>query len=672
MLLFRLEWRKRWEQGKSPLSSASRLGVSGEWRLEVPWLLSVSTLRPCHRVLEKELGGICMFTAMKCRPSVILLHILFWFSLHDICYSTPSDIECLRLVKLSLKDPENNVFYSWNFDNTSEGSICKFNGVECWHPDENKVLNLRLSNMGLQGQFPSGLENCTSLTGLDLSSNNLSGTIPVDIAKKIPYVTSLDLSFNDFSGQIPVNLSDCTYLNSLKLQHNNLTGQIPGQLSILSRLTEFDVSDNHLSGPIPALQAKLTQSNFANNPGLCGAPLGACAGTSKKINAGVIIGSAIGGVVITIIIVGVVLYFCMRRMPIKKKEKIDIEENKWAKSIKGAKGTKVSMFEKSVSKMKLSDLMKATDDFSKENIIGTGRTGMMYKATLPDGTSLAIKRLQDSQQSENQFVSEMATLGNVRHQNLVSLLGYCVAKKERLLVYKYMPKGTLYDQLHGSGAQGKSMEWPTRLKISIGAAKGLAWLHHSCNPRILHRNISSKCILLDEDYEPKISDFGLARLMNPIDTHLSTFVNGEFGDLGYVAPEYARTLVATPKGDVYSFGVVLLELVTGEKPTQVSKASENFRGSLVDWITFLSNNSLLQDAIDKSVIGKDYDSELLQFMKVACACALSGPKERPTMFEVYQLLRAIGEKYHFTADDDIFLPPLSSDADNLDELIVAK
>ncbi|URE33440.1 STYKc [Musa troglodytarum] len=220
-----------------------------------------------------------------------------------------------------------------------------------------------------------------------------------------------------------------------------------------------------------------------------------------------------------------------------------------------------------------------------------------------------------------------------------------------------MAKGTLYDQLHGSGAKGGSMEWSTRLKISIGAAKGLAWLHHSCNPRILHRNISSKCILLDEDYEPKISDFGLARLMNPIDTHLSTFVNGEFGDLGYVAPEYARTLVATPKGDVYSFGVVLLELVTGEKPTQVSGASESFRGSLVEWITFLSNNSLLQDAIDKSLIGKDYDSELLQ----------------PTMFEVYQFLRAIGERYHFTTDDGILMmPPESTDAENLDELIVAK
>ncbi|CAD6273098.1 unnamed protein product [Miscanthus lutarioriparius] len=130
--------------------------------------------------------------------------------------------------------------------------------------------------------------------------------------------------------------------------------------------------------------------------------------------------------------------------------------------------------------------------------------------------------------------------------------------------------------------------------------------------------ILKMCILLDDDYEPKIPDFGLARLMNPIDTHLSTFVNGEFGDLGYVAPEYTRTLVATPKGDVYSFGVILLELVTREEPTHVSNAPENIKGSLVDWMTYLSNNSILQDAVDKSLIGKDNDAELLQCMKVAC------------------------------------------------------
>ncbi|GMP90123.1 hypothetical protein CsSME_00041392 [Camellia sinensis var. sinensis] len=235
-----------------------------------------------------------------------------------------------------------------------------------------------------------------------------------------------------------------------------------------------------------------------------------------------------------------------------------------------------------------------------------------------------------------------------------------------------MPNGTLHDRLHLVNEGDKSMDWPLRLKIGIGAAKGFAWLHHNCNPRIIHRNISSKCILLDVDFEPKISDFGLARLMNPVDTHLSTFVNGEFGDLGYVAPEYARTLVATPKGDVYSFGVVLLELVTGERPTYVAKASDSFKGSLAEWITELSSNSQLQDAIDNSLVGKGCDAELFQFLKVACNCVVPAHKERPTMFEVYQLLRAIGERYNFTTDDEILMPSDSSNADFIEELIVAR
>lgn len=333
----------------------------------------------------------------------------------------------------------------------------------------------------------------------------------------------------------------------------------------------------------------------------------------------------------------------------------------------------LSMFEKSTSKMRLSDLMKATNNFSKNNIIGSGRTGTFYKAVLDDGTSLMVKRLQNTQHSEKEFTSEMATLGNVKHRNLVPLLGFCMAKKERLLVYKDMPNGTLHDRLHSLSEGEKTLEWPMRMKIAIGAAKGFAWLHHNCNPRIIHRNISSKCILLDVEFEPKISDFGLARLMNPIDTHLSTFVNGEFGDFGYVAPEYTRTLVATPKGDVYSFGVVLLELVTGERPTSVAKAPETFKGTLVEWITQLSGESKLQEAIDHSLSGKSYDSEIFQVLKVACRCVLSAiPKERPTMFELYQLLRAIGERYDFTTNDDIMMPSETDSGFQMDDLIVAQ
>ncbi|KAK3120016.1 hypothetical protein QOZ80_9AG0679510 [Eleusine coracana subsp. coracana] len=592
-----------------------------------------------------------------------LVQLIVCFTLCHPCFGTESDIQCLKRLKLSV-DPDNKL--DWTFHNKTEGSICGFNGVECWHPNENKVLALHLGSMGLKGQFPDGLENCSSMNTLDLSSNSLSDPIPVDISKRLPFVTSLDLSYNSFSGQIPESLSNCSYLNAVSLQHNKLTGMIPWQLAALDRLAQFNVADNKLSGQIPASLSKFPPSNFANQD-LCGSPLSNCTATSGN-RTGVIVGSAVGGAVITLIIVAVILFIFLRKMPAKKGK--NVEENKWAKTIKGAKGVKVSMFEKSVSKMKLNDLMKATSDFTKENIIGTGRSGAMYKATLPDGSFFAIKRLQDTQHSESQFTSEMSTLGSVRQRNLVPLLGYCIAKNERLLVYKYMPKGSLYDHLHQQNSKKSALEWSMRLKIAIGTARGLAWLHHSCNPRILHRNISSRCILLDDDYEPKISDFGLARLMNPIDTHLSTFVNGEFGDLGYVAPEYTRTLVATPKGDVYSFGVVLLELVTGEEPTDASKAPENFKGSLVDWITYLSNNSILQDAVDKSLIGKDNDAELLQCMKVACSCVLSSPKERPTMFEVYQLLRAVGEKYNFSAaDDELTMQPQNSSAD--DELIVA-
>ena len=284
------------------------------------------------------------------------------------------------------------------------------------------------------------------------------------------------------------------------------------------------------------------------------------------------------------------------------------------------KSVVVSLFEKPLMKLKLSELMFVTNDFSKENIIWSGRTGTVYKEFLADGSMLAVKRLNPSSlHSDKQFKSEMEILGRVRHRNLVPLLGYCVA-----------------------------------------------WLHHTCNPRIIHCNISSSIILLDDDYEPRITDFGLARLMKPVDTHISTFVNGDFGDIGYVAPEYARTLVPTVKGDVYSFGVVLLELVTGQKASDVCSESD-FRGNLVECVTFLSNNGRRDEAMDKTLKTKGFDSELNQILRIACRCIHSIPKERPTMYEVHQMLRAIGQKYNLTDNDD-FLPfTESKEMESIDE-----
>ncbi|CAI0390542.1 unnamed protein product [Linum tenue] len=563
---------------------------------------------------------------IKSRIIELCIGVLAWLLLSvKFSHGVQSDIDCLRSIKESLQDPFNYLGSTWNFNNNTEGFICKFTGVDCWHPDENRVLNIRLSDMGLKGEFPRGLKNCTSITGLDLSSNELSGPIPDNIASIVNFVTSLDLSGNKLSGSIPANLSFCSYLNELKLDHNQLTGQIPGEIGNLNRLRMFSVANNQLSGPVPRFRNASTNINadsYANNPGLCGPPLEPCSGVTKKSHAGAIIGGAVAGA--TVVAIG------------------------------------VSMFEKSVSKMKLNDLLKATNNFHKDNIIGSGRTGTMYKALLEDGTALMVKRLQDSQRSEKEFLSEMATLGSVKHPNLLPLLGFCIASKERLVVYENMENGSLYNYLHTEDEDRKPMEWTLRLKIGIRAAKGFAWLHHNCNPRILHRNISSKCIMLDAKFEPRISDFGLARLMNPIDTHLSTFVNGEFGDLGYVAR------------DVYSFGIVLLELVTGEKPTHVSRAPEGFRGNLVDWVAELSAKGQLHDAIDQSLLGKGVEKEVFQVLKVACNCVVEGPKERPSMFEVYQLLRAIGEQYQFTAEDEVTLPIDGGDADFIEELIVAR
>lgn len=205
---------------------------------------------------------------------VIIINFLLILISCSITYGTVTDIFCLKSIKDSLQDPY-GYLKSWDFNSNTEGFICKFIGVECWHPDENRVLNLNLPNLGLKGQFPRAIQNCTSLTGLDLSNNILSGGIPLDIDVLLPYVTSLDLSSNKFSGLIPKSVANCSYLNSLKLDRNRLSGRIPGELSYLRRLKTFTVMNNLLTGPVPNLP-QIPAESYANNTGLCGGPLKPC------------------------------------------------------------------------------------------------------------------------------------------------------------------------------------------------------------------------------------------------------------------------------------------------------------------------------------------------------------------------------------------------------------
>ncbi|WMV36468.1 hypothetical protein MTR67_029853 [Solanum verrucosum] len=450
---------------------------------------------------------------------------------------------------------------TWKFDNQTEGFICRFAGIQCWHPDETRVLSISLPDMGLKGEFPRGIQNCTSITSLDLSSNELYGTIPSDISRLIGFIVTVDLSSNLFSGAIPSDISNCSHLNSLKLENNKLEGLIPPEIHLLKRLKTFNVANNMLTGPVPNFVTFPIES-YANNSGLCGSPL----------------------------------ELCVTERVILKLEKI-------------------------VTRMNFIELSKATSNFSQDNEIGNGMLGKVYKALVPNGWTVAIKRLQSSEDLEEEFVSEITTLGILRHPNLVSLIGFCYERDERILVYKYMPNGNLHEWLHSTGDKARLLDFPLRVKIVVGVAKALAWLHDGGNFHVVHSNISTQCILLDENFDPKLSNFWEATFVEPNDigSNLSLSPMVEFLDF------------TTYKKDVYKFGVVLLEILTGKESYELSCSSQN-----------LSSSSFASPLdVDKLLLGQGFDNMVMQLLELASNCMKFIPDQRPTMQQVYQTVAAI-------------------------------
>nr|CAB3501490.1 unnamed protein product [Digitaria exilis] len=232
------------------------------------------------------------------------------------------------------------------------------------------------------------------------------------------------------------------------------------------------------------------------------------------------------------------------------------------------------------------ELASATGGFASANVLGQGGFGYVYRGVLPgSGKEVAVKQLKaGSGQGEREFQAEVEIISRVHHRHLVTLVGYCISgSSQRLLVYEFVPNNTLEHHLHGKGVP--VMNWPTRLAIALGSAKGLAYLHEDCHPRIIHRDIKAANILLDENFEAKVADFGLAKLTTDTNTHVSTRVMGTFG---YLAPEYASSGKLTDKSDVFSFGVMLLELITGKRPVDPSNYMED---SLVDWVSYLASLS---------------------------------------------------------------------------------
>ncbi|CAN6286649.1 unnamed protein product [Urochloa humidicola] len=285
-------------------------------------------------------------------------------------------------------------------------------------------------------------------------------------------------------------------------------------------------------------------------------------------------------------------------------------------------------------------LAAATGNFSAANLLGQGGFGYVHRGVLPGGRAVAVKQLKPgSGQGEREFQAEVDIISRVYHRHLVSLVGYCIAGARRVLVYEFVPNKTLEFHLHGKGQP--VMEWSTRLRIALGSAKGLAYLHEDCHPRIIHRDIKSANILLDNNFEAMVADFELAKLTSDNNTHVSTRVMGTFG---YLAPEYASSGKLTEKSDVFSYGVMLLELLTGRRPVDTgAAAASSFLGdSLVDWARPALSRALADgdyDGVADPRLQGNYDPvEMARLVASAAAAVRHSAKKRPKMSQIVRAL----------------------------------
>ncbi|OWM76483.1 proline-rich receptor-like protein kinase PERK15 [Punica granatum] len=282
------------------------------------------------------------------------------------------------------------------------------------------------------------------------------------------------------------------------------------------------------------------------------------------------------------------------------------------------------------------ELAGATDGFSNANLLGQGGYGYVHKGVLTTGKVVAVKQLKaGSGQGEREFRAEVEIISRIHHRHLVSLVGYCISGEQRMLVYEFVPNNTLEFHLHGKDRP--TMSWPIRMRIALGSAKGLAYLHEDCQPKVIHRDIKAANILLDFSFEAKVADFGLAKFSEDTETHISTRVMGTFG---YMAPEYASSGKLTEKSDVFSFGVVLLELITGRRP--IDKARPFADDSMFDWARPLLAKALEDndfEALADPRLEKNYDSsEMARMIACAAASIRHSARHRPKMSQIVRAL----------------------------------
>ncbi|TVT98259.1 hypothetical protein EJB05_56479 [Eragrostis curvula] len=528
-----------------------------------------------------------------------------------------SEGDALYSLRQSLKD-NNNVLQSWD---PTLVNPCTWFHVTC--NIQNNVIRVDLGNAQLSGELVPQLGELKSLQYLELYSNNITGTIPDELGN-LTNLVSLDLYLNNFTGYIPESLGQLLKLRFLDLSNNNLMGEVPSTGSF----------------------SLFTPISFANNPNLCGpGTTKPCPGappfsppppynpptptpTKGASSTGAIAGGAAAGAALLFAVPAIGFALWRRRKPEEDFFDVPAEED-----------PEVHLGQ--LKRFSLRELQVATDNFTNRNVLGRGGFGKVYKGRLTDGSLVAVKRLKEERTpgGELQFQTEVELISLAVHKNLLRLRGFCMTPTERLLVYPYMANGSVASRLRERQPDDPPLDWQTRARIALGSARGLSYLHDHCDPKIIHRDVKAANILLDEDFEAVVGDFGLAKLMDYKDTHVTTAVRGT---IGHIAPEYLSTGKSNEKTDVFGYGIMLLELITGQRAFDLARLANDDDVMLLDWVKGLLKEKKLEPLVDPDLKGGYVDDEAESLIQVALLCTQGSPVDRPKMSEVVRMLEGDG------------------------------
>ncbi|XP_031386057.1 probable LRR receptor-like serine/threonine-protein kinase At5g10290 [Punica granatum] len=495
-----------------------------------------------------------------------------------------------------------------------------------------------LSSMNFSGLLSPKvglLRTLTVLISIALRGNGITGEIPEEFGN-LTSLNNLDLENNRLTGQIPASLGNLKKLHFLSLSENNLSGSIPDSLSTLPNLINLQPDSNNLGGQIPPALFQVSKYNFTGNKLNCGINLPhPCAsdsgnsGSSRMSKVGIIIG-VVGGLVLLLLCGMLVFLYKGRRKGYRREVFVDVAGEEDGRMAFGQ-----------LKRFAWRELQIATDNFSEKSVLGQGGFWKVYKGVLADGTKIAVKRLTDfeSPGGDAAFQCEVEMTSVAVHKNLLRLIGFCTTPTERLLVHPFMQNLSVAYRLREVKPGEPVLDWPTRKKVALGAARGLEYLHEHCNPKIIHRDVKAANVLLDEDFEAVIGGFGLAKLVDVRRTNVKTQVRGT---MGHIAPEYLSTGKSSERTDVFGYGIMLLELVTGQRAIDFSRLEEEDDALLLDRVKKLEREKKLDAIVDRN-LNKNYNMQEVEMMiKVALLCTQASPEERPPMSEVVRMLEGEG------------------------------